>query len=203
MSDEINNSTMEEAAEPIPTAPALTPNGYRYSSVVNDTGEYVDFVLVTLFLDADGQEVRQVESYTPQEGESLVDTLPPAMRPYAGAAGFVRPVWDDAGSAWAEAATADELSAWELEHPSPVPSEAGVRAQRDKLLAETDWTQVADAPIDDETKKAFRVYRQALRDITEQEGFPADVAWPEMPVVVKAEPEPIDEVVDVLLGGAE
>lgn len=78
-----------------------------------------------------------------------------------------------------------------------------IRTQRDKLLAETDWTQVLDAPISAECREAFRVYRQALRDITEQEGFPAAVVWPEIPMAVKADPDPVDEAVDVLLGGAE
>lgn len=73
------------------------------------------------------------------------------------------------------------------------------RAKRDKLLAETDWTQVLDAPISAECREAFRVYRQALRDITEQEGFPADIAWPVKPAVVKAAPDPIDNVVDAML----
>lgn len=74
------------------------------------------------------------------------------------------------------------------------------RAKRDKLLAETDWTQVADAPIDTATRTAMRVYRQQLRDITEQEGFPTDIVWPEMPTIVKATPEPIDEVVEAIIG---
>lgn len=74
------------------------------------------------------------------------------------------------------------------------------RAKRDKLLAETDWTQVADAPIDTATRTAMRVYRQQLRDITEQAGFPTDIVWPEMPTIVKATPEPIDEVVEAIIG---
>ena len=53
-----------------------------------------------------------------------------------------------------------------------------VRAQRDKLLAECDWTQVNDAPVD---KATWAVYRQALRDITLQAGFPHSVTWPTQP----------------------
>lgn len=83
------------------------------------------------------------------------------------------------------------------------PTAEQIRAQRAKLLAETDWTQVLDAPISAESREAFRAYRQALRDITEQDGFPEAVVWPEMPEVVKADPDPVDEAVDVLLGGAE
>ena len=50
-----------------------------------------------------------------------------------------------------------------------------VRGHRDRLLAQSDWTQVADAPVD---KTAWAIYRQSLRDIPEQEGFPNEVTWP-------------------------
>lgn len=83
----------------------------------------------------------------------------------------------------------------------PVTAEEA-RAQRDKLLNDTDWTQVLDSPIDAETREAYRVYRQALRDIPEQEGFPHSITWPELPVKVKAAPDPVDEAVDLLLYGA-
>ena len=75
------------------------------------------------------------------------------------------------------------------------------RTQRDKLLSETDWTQVLDAPIDADTREAYRAYRQALRDIPEQEGFPEAITWPELPSVTKADPDPVDTAVDTMLGG--
>ena len=75
------------------------------------------------------------------------------------------------------------------------------RTERNKLLEESDWTQVLDAPIDAETREAYRVYRQALRDIPEQEGFPGTITWPELPAVVKAAPDPVDTAVDTMLGG--
>ena len=51
-----------------------------------------------------------------------------------------------------------------------------IRTQRNQLLAESDWTQLADAPVD---KTVWSVYRQSLRDISLQKGFPWDVVWPE------------------------
>lgn len=51
-----------------------------------------------------------------------------------------------------------------------------VRAKRNQLLVQSDWTQVADVPVD---KAAWATYRQLLRDITAQEGFPLEVIWPE------------------------
>ena len=80
-------------------------------------------------------------------------------------------------------------------------TEEEARAKRDKLLAETDWTQVMDAPIDAATREAYRAYRQALRDIPEQEGFPETITWPELPSVTKADPDPVDTAVDTMLGG--
>lgn len=53
-----------------------------------------------------------------------------------------------------------------------------VRAERNAKLAASDWTQVADAPVD---KAAWATYRQALRDISTQTGFPWEVTWPTEP----------------------
>ena len=52
------------------------------------------------------------------------------------------------------------------------------RQMRDRLLATSDWTQVADAPVD---AAAWATYRQALRDIPDQPGFPDNITWPETP----------------------
>ena len=53
-----------------------------------------------------------------------------------------------------------------------------VREQRNTKLSESDWTQVADAPVD---KAAWATYRQALRDISKETGFPWDITWPVAP----------------------
>jgi hypothetical protein len=53
-----------------------------------------------------------------------------------------------------------------------------VRASRTEKLKDSDWTQVADAPVD---KAAWATYRQALRDVTQQSGFPWTIDWPETP----------------------
>jgi hypothetical protein len=55
---------------------------------------------------------------------------------------------------------------------------AKYRVQRDGLLTASDWTQVLDAAVD---QAAWATYRQALRDIPQQEGFPATVVWPSQP----------------------
>jgi Phage tail assembly chaperone protein len=53
-----------------------------------------------------------------------------------------------------------------------------VRAKRNALLQESDWTQLVDSPVDHAT---WFAYRQALRDITAQAGFPWTIDWPERP----------------------
>lgn len=71
--------------------------------------------------------------------------------------------------------------------PPPPPSEeevmaeqaAEIRAKRNGLLSTSDWTQMPDAPVD---QAAWATYRQALRDIPQQDGFPTDVVWPTEPV---------------------
>ena len=42
-----------------------------------------------------------------------------------------------------------------------------LRAERDRLLAASDWTQLPDAPLTDSQRAAWRDYRQALRDLPE------------------------------------
>ena len=70
-----------------------------------------------------------------------------------------------------------EVTAYVEPEPAP-PTAEQVRAERDALLAACDWTQVADAPVD---QAAWAVYRQALRDVTAQTGFPNAVVWPTKP----------------------
>jgi hypothetical protein len=55
---------------------------------------------------------------------------------------------------------------------------ANVRRQRTEKLKDCDWTQIADSTAD---KTAWATYRQALRDITGQAGFPWTITWPDAP----------------------
>jgi hypothetical protein len=56
--------------------------------------------------------------------------------------------------------------------------ECRVRFERNARLNASDWTQVADAPVD---QTAWATYRQALRDVTQQSGFPWTITWPTQP----------------------
>lgn len=52
---------------------------------------------------------------------------------------------------------------------------------RNRLLVESDWSGLTDCTLSDEKKAEWASYRQALRDITAQEGFPHNITWPTKP----------------------
>lgn len=56
-----------------------------------------------------------------------------------------------------------------------------VRSKRNQLLAESDWTQMADSPLTDAKKTEWATYRTSLRDIPDQTDFPTNVTWPTKP----------------------
>lgn len=77
---------------------------------------------------------------------------------------------------YAEAAPVSNVA-----EPTAEQQEMQIRAQRNSLLTLCDWTQLPDAPLTTEQKQEWAEYRQALRDVPEQAGFPENVAWPLVP----------------------
>ena len=55
------------------------------------------------------------------------------------------------------------------------------KQKRSDLLKDTDFYFCSDYPLDDGKKEALKTYRQALRDITKQSGWPRNIKWPEKP----------------------
>ena len=169
--------------------------------------EFEEKSKVYIQVDSDGRILRCEGGYTTPDdltGWTLIEEGPPCDRLNLAQShyfdgglytmdGIPRYRWDGTQAALR---TEDELEADRLPGIT-----AQARAQRDKLLLDTDWTQTLDAPIDEDTKAAYREYRQALRDITEQEGFPETITWPELPTITKADPDPVDTAVDTMLGG--
>ena len=109
----------------------------------------------------------------------MTDYVAVLLRNYPGAE------WSLSGDDYADLIWLDgtpKPSQAELDAAWPLVQEAlawdAVRAERDRLLAQSDWTQVADAPVD---QQAWAVYRQALRDIPQDFDSPDDVVWPEAP----------------------
>ena len=70
------------------------------------------------------------------------------------------------------------IQSYSVVRKSQEDAERNIREQRNFLLSDSDWTQVADAPVNQLT---WANYRQALRDITTQEGFPFNVTFPSKP----------------------
>lgn len=64
---------------------------------------------------------------------------------------------------------------------SVLTSDALVLQRRAALLADSDWTQLADAPLTAAKKAEWATYRQSLRDIPQQSGYPGSVNWPTAP----------------------
>lgn len=56
-----------------------------------------------------------------------------------------------------------------------------IRESRNGMLTKCDWTQLPDAALTQEQKDQWATYRQALRDLPSQNGFPWDVVWPAKP----------------------
>ena len=76
--------------------------------------------------------------------------------------------------------TGETAAADEAEYKAIKDSERAVivRQIRGEKLKECDWTQVTDSPVN---KEAWATYRQSLRDVPSQEGFPWTITWPTQP----------------------
>jgi hypothetical protein len=105
----------------------------------------------------------------------VVPQEPPAYNPATETLGQVDPVFED--GEWLQSWSVTEADAEEiaerLEEQSSV-----VRSERNQRLAACDWTQLPDAPVD---TTSWAAYRQELRDVTGQAGFPWAVVWPVAP----------------------
>lgn len=67
--------------------------------------------------------------------------------------------------------------------PEPTDEELSTQArtERDRKIAKTDYYMMSDYPSNPQNLEELKVYRQALRDVPKQEGFPMDVRWPDVP----------------------
>jgi len=84
---------------------------------------------------------------------------------------------EQVNGAWVEKWVATSVSAEEIANRTANQA-SNVRAERDQKLSASDWTQVADAPAN---QASWATYRQALRDVPAQNGFPWTVTWPTQP----------------------
>ena len=93
------------------------------------------------------------------DGSGALTRQPEAPNPFC--------VWTSNGWVDPRPVAEQEAAQWEV-----------VRAERQRLLQASDWTQLPDVPID--TKEAWAAYRQALRDVTDQTD-PFNIVWPTAP----------------------
>ena len=73
------------------------------------------------------------------------------------------------------------VQTWQIQ---PLPEQQAadnIRAERNRRLADCDWTQLVDSPLNADAKLAWALYRETLRMIPQQAGFPYSVQWPPMP----------------------
>jgi hypothetical protein len=143
---------------------------YTYEIVAVDEAARVMEVVYT----AEGHPTQHIGARLPYEGESLeavVDMYAPVR------------FWEELQSAVVVPSvgvtgTVEPPAPFVSEEPS---AETEARAYRKQLLSITDWTQLPDSPLSAEKKAEWATYRQALRDITEQAGFPDNIQWPVQP----------------------
>ena len=117
----------------------------------------------------------------------LVDSeTTPDRKQHAGSTGFVRPRWDEDAEMWVEGATAEELAAWEAEHPAPVVDLDALRAakQEQNKQALADWLaahpltwtdgKVYGVTEEDQNEMAINLAQYQLAVAAEQ---PAVLEW--------------------------
>lgn len=84
---------------------------------------------------------------------------------------------EQVNGAWVEKWVATDVSAEEIAQRTADQAN-NVRSERNQKISDCDWTQLPDAPVD---SVAWSVYRQSLRDVPLQTGFPWNVVWPTHP----------------------
>ena len=104
-------------------------------------------------------------------------------------------IWQNERMAYSELKTQEEFDSLGLKvtleeyNPEDEMSDEAIaqriRNERNSLISQTDFYVQPDYPSTPEGLEAVKAYRQALRDITEQKGFPRNVEWPEMPDVLR------------------
>jgi len=123
------------------------------------------------------------KTWTPELVEELgldpvFETPAPETTVYQTA--FKDGVEQDAKGNWVWKWTVSELDA-ETKAAKDAEAAKAVRAQRDRLIAETDWLVIKNLELNQNIPGVWEVYRQALRDIPQQAGFPHNVTWPVKP----------------------
>lgn len=108
----------------------------------------------------------------------VADRPKPSFDPATENCNQVNPTYDN--GEWVKTWQVSAANAEEIAERLADESEA-VRIERNQLLIDCDWTQLPDSPLPSADKTAWATYRQQLRDVTSQAGFPWNVIWPSIP----------------------
>lgn len=108
---------------------------------------------------------------------TVLEVSPPTVE-YSKTWHEITPVLED--GVWKQAYSVSDLSAEEL-NAKDAEAAKGVRTTRDKLIAETDWIVIKNLELNQNVPGVWEVYRQNLRDVPAQAGFPHNVTWPTKP----------------------
>ena len=154
----------------------------KYFCVVDKSGMFSAYILARV----DGEKI-DVIGYNMQDGERLVESqTAPDRKLHAGSPGFVKPRWDEDAAAWVEGASAEELAAWEAEHPAPEVNLDALRAAKQEVnkAALADW--LAAHPLTWTDGKIYGVTEQdqtemainlAQYQLAAAAGQPAALEW--------------------------
>lgn len=80
--------------------------------------------------------------------------------------------WSNTTFSWYDSRTPDQIN---------IQMEYQVKGQRNILLYQSDWTQIPNGPLTPTLQQEWATYRQLLRDIPQQPGYPTNVVWPQQP----------------------
>jgi hypothetical protein len=146
---------------------------YSFENLQNDNpftnyGDNVDFV--SIFPDT---EAALIHGY---ELVEVIEESPPTYNTVTQRIVKTDPQLID--GQWKVSWSIESKSAEQLQQERTI-QENIIRQSRNATLKDSDWTQLSDSPVD---KSAWATYRQALRDVPSQEGFPWEVTWPSKPV---------------------
>lgn len=108
---------------------------------------------------------------------TVLEVSPPSVE-YTQTWKEVSPVLEN--GVWKQSYSVTNISSEELLIKTEEASKS-VRATRDKLIAETDWIVIKNLELNQNVPGVWEVYRQNLRDVPAQAGFPHSVNWPAKP----------------------
>lgn len=144
-------------------------------ALLNSTGSLVEYPVYQGDIQLRFPNTSFPLPFVPPENYVLVE---PTIRPQIDyTKNVIETTPENKGGTWKQCWVVTDASPEEIAQRTEAQSQL-VRGDRNKRLADCDWTQLPDAPVD---HAAWATYRQELRDVSSQAGFPWNVVWPVKP----------------------